>query len=160
MRSQVSRRHAVRAGALVSGLAGFAAVGCGDQQSSSPATASQVKGTLRVSHLGDKKQADFWAKSIGIFAQQHPQIQITGEPTWSWDNAKYIAEAVGGDAADLVWTSENYVTPLYARGVLQEVDPYVGKDKSFKPGDYFDSVLNAYKFRNKQAGWPVNWGAY
>ena len=155
----VSRRFLLSGAATGSALLGLAAVGCGEQAATRAPT-SQVKGTIRVSHLGDPKQAEFWKKSIAIFAQQNPSIQITGEPTWSWDNGKYIAEAVGGDAADLVWTSENYVTPLYARGVLQEVDPFVSKERSFKQADYFDSVINAYKFRNKQAGWPVNWGAY
>ncbi|HET7769074.1 MAG TPA: sugar ABC transporter substrate-binding protein [Chloroflexota bacterium] len=156
----ISRRRIVAGGAALTALVPALAACGGDAQQSAPSAATQVKGTIRFSHLGDPKQAGFWSKAAGIFSQQHPQIQLTAEPTWSWDNAKYIAEAVGDSAADVVWTSENYVTPLFARGVVQEVDQYVAKDKSFKPGDYFESVLTAYKFRNKQAGWPVNWGAY
>jgi multiple sugar transport system substrate-binding protein len=140
----------------------LAAAGCGGQgeQGSAPAGGTDVTGAIRFSHLSDQKQTDFWNKAGGLFSQQYPRIKLTLEPTWSWDNAKYIAGAVAGDAADVVWTSENYVTPLFARGVVQEVDPYLTKDKSFKAGDYFDTVLAAYKFRNKQAGWPVSWGAY
>lgn len=156
------RRHILRLGGAGSGVLALAAAGCGGaaEQASGPASSAQVRGSIRFSHLGDKKQADFWQKASGIFSQQNPQIQLSPEPTWSWNNEKYLAEAVAGDAADIVWTSENYVTPLFAKGVVQEVDPYLSRDKSFKPGEYFDSVLTAYKFRNKQAGWPVNWGAY
>ena len=154
-----TRRRVMAGGAALALTPALAACG-GDAQQSAPSASTQIKGAIRFSHLGDPKQAGFWTKAAGIFSQQFPQIQLTAEPTWSWDNAKYIAEAVADSAADVVWTSENYVTPLFARGVVQEVDQYVAKDKSFKPGDYFDSVLSAYKFRNKQAGWPINWGAY
>ena len=67
---------------------------------------------------------------------------------------------MGGDAADLVWTSENFVTPLFAKGVVREVDGYLSRDKSFKLADYYDTVINAYRFRGKQTGMPVNFGAY
>ena len=56
----------------------------------------------------------------------------------SWGKKKRVSRA-----PDVVWTSENYVTPLFTRGVVQEVDPYLTKDKGFKPSDYFDTVLNS-----------------
>jgi len=145
---------------MAGGLAALAAA-CGAGSTSEQAVPSApLKGTIRFSHLAQKPHPDVFTKLASQFQQQHPGVTVTAEPTWAWDNAKYIAEAVGGDAADVVWTSENYVTPLFTRGVVQEVDPYLTKDKAFKPADYFDTVLNSYKFRNKQTGLPILWGAY
>jgi multiple sugar transport system substrate-binding protein len=125
-----------------------------------PPSQAALKGTVRFSHLGQSPHPDVFAKLAARFQQENPGVAVTAEPTWSWDNAKYIAEAVGGDAADLVWTSENFVTPLFAKGIVREVDGYMSRDKSFKLSDYYDTVINAYKFRGKQAGMPINFGAY
>jgi multiple sugar transport system substrate-binding protein len=159
VRAPATRRRALGAaatGGLAALVAACSAGGGGEQA----APSAPLKGSVRFSHLAQKPHPDVFTKLAGQFQQQNPGVVVTAEPTWDWDNAKYIAEAVGGDAADIVWTSENYVTPLFAKGVAQEVDPYLSKDKSFKPGDYFDTVLTAYRFRNKQIGLPILWGAY
>ncbi|MDQ3703366.1 MAG: sugar ABC transporter substrate-binding protein [Chloroflexota bacterium] len=137
-----------------------AACGMGGGGGESAAPAAGLKGAIRFSHLGQKPHPDVFAKLAAQFQLQNPGVTVAAEPTWSWDNAKYIAEAVGGDASDLVWTSENFVTPLYAKGIVREVDGFLSKDRSFKLSDYYDTVINAYKFRGKQIGMPVNFGAY
>jgi multiple sugar transport system substrate-binding protein len=157
-----SRRRLVAGGALLplGALAAACSVGAGGGGGEQAPQAAAMKGTVRYSHLGQKPHPEVFAKLATQFQQANPGVTVTPEPTWSWDNAKFIAEAVGGDAADLVWTSENYVTPLYVKGVAREVDAYINRDKSFKLSDYYDTVVNAYKFRGKQAGLPVNFGAY
>ncbi|HXI19259.1 MAG TPA: extracellular solute-binding protein, partial [Chloroflexota bacterium] len=162
IRAAATRRRLIAGGALTSLGALGAACGIGGATGGSekPAQASTVKGTARFSHLGQKPHPDVFTKLASQFQQQNPGVTVMAEPTWSWDNAKYIAEAVGGDASDLVWTSENFVTPLFAKGVVREVDAFISKDRSFKPADYYDTVLTAYKFRGKQVGMPVNFGAY
>jgi multiple sugar transport system substrate-binding protein len=159
----VTRRQAM-GGVASFGVLALATAGCGafgaTDQGSGGTQGAALKGQVRFSHLGQKTHVDVFQKLVGQFQQQNPGVQVTAEPTWNWDNAKYIAEAVAGDAADVVWTSENFVTPLFAKGVVQEVDAYQSKDKAFKPAEYFDTVLGAYRFRNKQVGLPILWGAY
>jgi len=143
----------------LTGPLAFAA--CGPAADTGPAGPAQpLKGAIRYSHLSTKSHVDVFQKLAAQFQQANPAVQVTAEPTWKWDNAKYIAEAVGGDAADVVWTSENYVTPLYARGVVAELDSFITRDKTLKPADYFNTVFGAYKFRGKQVGLPILWGAY
>jgi multiple sugar transport system substrate-binding protein len=162
----VSRRRLISGGLLAPlGVLAGACVGGGSAGGSAGGAEGgpqpgALKGAIRFSHLGQIPHPDVFARLAGQFQQQNPGVTVTAEPTWSWDNAKYIAEAVGGDAADLVWTSENFVTPLFAKGVVREVDGYLSRDKSFKLADYYDTVINAYKFRGKQTGMPVNFGAY
>jgi multiple sugar transport system substrate-binding protein len=155
-----TRRAALSVGSIAAlgmlGAACSSGAGGGDEK---PAAAA-VKGAIRFSHLGQKPHPDVFTRLATQFQQQNPNVTVTAEPTWSWDNAKYIAEAVGGGASDIVWTSENFVTPLFAKGVVREVDDYISRDKSFKLADYYDTVIAAYKFRGKQVGLPVNFGAY
>lgn len=160
--SAATRRRLLRNGALapLGSLAAACAIGNSGPTAEQPAKTADLKGTVRFSHLGQKPHPDVFTKLASQFQQQNPGVTVTAEPTWSWNNAKYIAEAVGGDAADLVWTSENFVTPLFAKGVVRDVDAFMSKDRSFKLTDYYDTVINAYKFRGKQAGLPVNFGAY
>jgi len=157
-----TRRRLLAGAALTSLGALAAACGSGGTPSGTekPAPASTIKGAVRFSHLAQKPHPDVFTKLASEFQQQNPGVTVTAEPTWSWDNAKFIAEAVGGDTSDLVWTSENFVTPLFAKGVVREVDAYMSKDRSFKLADYYDTVIGAYKFRGKQVGMPVNFGAY
>src|SRR5688500_12888772 len=77
----MSRRTVVAGGAALATLVPALAACGGDAQQSAPSAATQVKGAIRFSHLGDPKQAGFWTKAAGIFSQQFPQIQLTAEPT-------------------------------------------------------------------------------
>src|SRR5687767_12674500 len=134
---------------------------CGAPGESGPAApARPLSGAVRFSHLSTKSHVDAFAAAAARFQELNPGVTVSAEPTWKWDNAKFIAEAVGGDTSDIVWSSENFVTPLYAKGVVGELDGYLSRDKTIKTADYFDSVLGAYKFRNKQVGLPILWGAY
>jgi multiple sugar transport system substrate-binding protein len=142
-----TRRHILAAGAAGTSalLAAACSTGGGNAGEGEKATQSALKGTVRFSHLGQKPHPDVFTKLASQFQQQNPGVTVLAEPTWNWDNAKFIAEAVGGDTSDIV---------------VKEVDGYLSRDKSFKMGDYYDTVVNAYKFRGKQAGLPVNFGAY
>ena len=158
-RGAATRRRILAGGAAVLPVVA-AACGVGGGGSEQAPQQVALKGSIRFSHLGQKPHPDVFTKLAAQFVAQHPGVTVSAEPTWNWDNAKYIAEAVGGDTSDLVWTSENFVTPLYAKGVVREVDGHMNKDRSFKLADYYDTVINAYKFRGKQVGMPVNFGAY
>jgi multiple sugar transport system substrate-binding protein len=138
----------------------LAACGASGDAGTAATQSKPLGGTIRFSHLSTKSHVDAFAAAATRFQALHPGVTVSAEPTWKWDNAKFIAEAVGGDTSDVVWTSENFVTPLYAKSVVAELDGYLSKDKSLKTADYFDSVLNAYKFRGKQVGLPILWGAY
>jgi multiple sugar transport system substrate-binding protein len=95
------------------------------------------------------------------FQKEHPGVQVALEPSPDWSNAaKFIAAAVAGDAADVLWATETTDTMYFVKDVIQPIDAFITKDRQFKIGDYFDTVIAAYKFRGKQLGLPLLWGAY
>ena len=137
-----------------------AACGASGQAGDKPAPSAALKGAVRFSFLAQKPHPDVFTKLAGRYQELNPGVTVTAEPSWSWDIAKFTAESVAGAASDVVWMSDNYVTQFFTKGVVREVDSYLSKDRSFKMADYFDTVIEAFKFRNKQIGLPLTFGAY
>jgi multiple sugar transport system substrate-binding protein len=163
MASLVSRRQAIGGASLAAlgGVIGLAATGCGAGASEAPAPAKALSGKVRFTMPPDATYTGPMNKVKEVFQQRNPAVQISLEPSPDWaDNAKLVAAAVAGDAADIAWTTEQLVTPLYVKDIIQPLDDYASKDRQFKSADFFDTVVAAYKFRNKQVGLPLLWGAY
>lgn len=137
------------------------AMGCAGRGSGPAARpAGDVTGTVRLAHLNMPTHIPIFQKLAARFQEQNPRIQVTAEPTHTWDNAKIIASAVGGAAQDVVWTAENVLTQLYIKGIIADLDDLIAKDRQFKKADYYEAPYEAFKFRGKQIGVPIYWGAY
>ena len=117
-------------------------------------------GKIRFSYVGGQPNDTVFSKLAGQFNAQNPGAQVSVEGTWNWDNNKYLVQASGGDAADVVWSSETYAPQLSIAGATSDLDSYIAKDAQFKASDYFQTVLDAYKYQGKQVGLPILWGAY
>ncbi|HEX2033446.1 MAG TPA: sugar ABC transporter substrate-binding protein [Chloroflexota bacterium] len=67
---------------------------------------------------------------------------------------KVIAMVASGTAPDLFWTHA-YVSPNLAKlGLLQDINPYIRRDKDFKTSNYFEAPLKDYEADGKQYGVP------
>jgi multiple sugar transport system substrate-binding protein len=144
--------------ALGGGL--LAAAGCrpGGQGAPRPPALS---GEVRLSYTEGPTWTAAFTKLAEQFRQLHPSVQVAVEPTFtSGNNTKYIASAVAGSAADLVFTTESLDTQLYVKDIIQPLDAFIARDPQFKAAAYFDTVMAAYKFRGKQIALPILWGAY
>jgi multiple sugar transport system substrate-binding protein len=67
---------------------------------------------------------------------------------------KVIAMVASGTAPDVFWTHA-YVTPnLIKLGLLNDISPYIKKDKDFKTSNYFEAPFKDYEADGKQYGVP------
>jgi len=66
------------------------------------------------------------------FQQQHSGTQVSAEGTWNWDNNKFIVQAAGGNAADVVWSDETYDTQLFTAGVTSALDSYLAHGRAIQ----------------------------
>ncbi|WP_159886927.1 ABC transporter substrate-binding protein [Paenibacillus puerhi] len=83
---------------------------------------------LRIMWWGDQKRADRTNEALRKFEEKHPNIKIVGEfaPSSGYFD-KLNTQLASGTAPDLFFLGGNVVD--YAnKGVLLELDPYVGKE--------------------------------
>lgn len=146
--------------ALVSSAAASAVTTSAPVAVAASTKAAVLGGKIRFSYTGGPPMDAVYGKLTSTFNANHPGAQVAATGDWNWDNNKYIVQASGGDAADVVWTSETFNTQLWIAGVTHTLDSFIATDAQFKPGDYFDTVIKAYQYQGKQIGLPMLWGAY
>jgi multiple sugar transport system substrate-binding protein len=134
--------------------------------SSSTATVSAASksaaasGKIRFSYTPGNDFQTVYTKLASQFQAQNPGTQVAVEGTWNWDNNKYLVQASGGDAADVVWSDETYAPELYVAGATRALDDFIAVDHQYNPSDYFPNAIAALKFQGKQIGLVMEWGAY
>ena len=117
-------------------------------------------GKIRFSYTPGPAFKKVYEGLASQFQQENSGTQVAAEGTWDWDNNKYIVQATGGDAADVVWSDETYDTQLWIAGVTQALDSYIAKDGQYKTEDYFESPMAGYRFQGKQIGLSMLCGPY
>lgn len=109
----------------------------GSTAPSGSASASQASGNtggdaqqveLRMSWWGDQARADLTNKAIQLFEQKNPNIKITGEfAPFDGYFDKLNTQLASDTAPDIFFLGGNVID--YAnKGVLLDLDPYVGKE--------------------------------
>lgn len=81
---------------------------------------------------------------------------IQGDPGGSavHAQAKLIALVASGTPPDLFWTHA-YITPnLIKLGLLEDISPYMRRDRDFNPANYFEAPFKDYEANGKQYGIP------
>lgn len=108
--------------------AGGADGGTGSSGQNEGGNASQEQVELRVMWWGDQKRADRTNQVLELFNKKYPNIKVLGEfaPATGYFD-KLNTQLASGTAADIFFLGGNVVD--YAnKGVLLELDPYVGKE--------------------------------
>ncbi|WP_019534714.1 ABC transporter substrate-binding protein [Paenibacillus ginsengihumi] len=109
-----------------SGGGGGASSGTQDGGGGDSGAAKQVE--LRIMWWGDQKRADKTNEALRKFEEKHPNIKVVGEfaPSSGYFD-KLNTQLASGTAPDVFFLGGNVVD--YAnKGVLLELDPYVGKE--------------------------------
>lgn len=127
--------------------------------SAAPKSAAAA-GKIRFSYTPGNDFQTVFTKLASQFEAQNPGTQVTTEGTWNWDNNKYLVQASGGDAADVVWSDETYAPELYIAGATRALDAFIAVDHQYQPSDYFPNALAALNYQGKQIGLVMDWGAY
>jgi multiple sugar transport system substrate-binding protein len=100
---------------------------------------------LRVMWWGDQKRADMTNQALRKFEEKNPNIKVIGEfaPSSGYFD-KLNTQLASGTAPDVFFLGGNMVD--YAnKGVLLELDPYVGKDLSLTDMDKTMIDYGTYK---------------
>ncbi|MBB6729523.1 ABC transporter substrate-binding protein [Cohnella zeiphila] len=117
------------------------ASGSSPSASSSSAGGDQKQVELRMMWWGDQTRADLTNKAIELFEQKNPNIKVTGEfgPNDGYFD-KLNTQLASGTAPDIFFLGGN-VTDYASKGVLLDLDPYVGKQLNL---DDMDTTMVQY----------------
>ncbi len=125
-----------------------------------PATTSQGAGTaanpvtITWSYWGDKDETEINEKIIKEFEKRNPAIKVN-ILNESWTNyfTKLKTEWVGDKTPDVMFLS--FITSYAKEGLLENIEPYLAKDKAeVKLGDFYEGLLNSFRYNNDLYGLP------
>lgn len=71
--------------------------------------------------------------------------ELVGETSYDDAAPKLTAELAAGKMPDLLDLSDLPYNHLAAKGLLEDLYPYIDADKELSRGDYFDNILSAYE---------------
>jgi multiple sugar transport system substrate-binding protein len=125
-----------------------------------PPTVTPRPGTKAITFLerAGQNYQNFFKQAIDNFQQQQPGYSVLAEYSTSYHD-KLIAEVAGGTAPDVVFTSDDDLFSLAAKGVVIDIGPYFTRDKLNK-SDWFDIALSPQFLRGKQYAMPLDLGVW
>ncbi|HEV7216179.1 MAG TPA: sugar ABC transporter substrate-binding protein [Chloroflexota bacterium] len=125
-----------------------------------PPTVTPRPGTKAITFLerAGQNYQNFFKQAIDNFQQQQPGYSVLAEYSTSYHD-KLIAEVAGGTAPDVVFTSDDDLFSLAAKGVVIDIGPYFTRDKLNK-SDWFDIALTPQFLRGKQYAMPLDLGVW
>jgi multiple sugar transport system substrate-binding protein len=131
----------------------------GTGQGEAPA-ASKGPTTLRVSaQVGSGSNVPQWQPVWDAWAQQHPTVKLDtegfiGSPVTEY-RTKLLTSLAGGELFDAVHLHISITGDFVAKGLTRPLDTLAGKDKEVKLDDFPQFLLDAYKWKGKLQGLPV-----
>ena len=125
-----------------------------------PPTVTPRPGTKAITFLerAGQNYQNFFKQAIDKFQQEQPGYSVLAEYSTSYHD-KLIAEVAGGTAPDVVFTSDDDLFSLAAKGVVIDIGPYFTRDKLNK-SDWFDIALTPQFLRGKQYAMPLDLGVW
>lgn len=120
--------------------------------------AGQVE--LTVLHWGDKAEDKIVADLIAEFEKNNPDVRVlrsnVGSPAQLQTKLQTMLAA--GEPPDLFYLIFEKVAAFASQDVLEEIEPYVERDRAAKVADcpdladFFPSTLNAFRFNTQTRG--------
>ncbi|KQU95045.1 ABC transporter substrate-binding protein [Devosia sp. Root105] len=110
---------------------------------------SRAEDTLmRMAWWGGQSRAERTLQALAIYAQQHPGHTVDTEYL-GWDDywPRIATQSAGGNAPDVLQMDIEYLAEYASRGVLLDLDSYVGSALSV--GDFDPAVLDNGKVGGK-----------
>ncbi|MCC6485686.1 MAG: sugar ABC transporter substrate-binding protein [Armatimonadetes bacterium] len=101
--------------------------------------------TLRLVLWGTPKDEASINDSLERFYKTHPNIRVKLEITpHARVFDKLLISFAGGRAPDVSRVSSLWFYPLAAKGVLEDLDPFITQDKTFDLPDFYDVALDGW----------------
>jgi multiple sugar transport system substrate-binding protein len=152
-------RNTLVLGLAVLGLAlGIAAAGLGADDGAAAPQAKQLSGTVELSGWQTGAvEDDLLRQVIASFEQKYPNIKVKYTPLGGDYDATMLAKFAAHKPPDVFYVN-GHVFPVWVpQGVLASLTPYV-KKFHFNTKPFFPRLLNGFKYKGQQYGFPKDWG--
>ncbi|MBI4971149.1 MAG: sugar ABC transporter substrate-binding protein [Candidatus Omnitrophica bacterium] len=124
--------------------------GCAKKESSTNGAV-----TVKVAFWGSPEEIEIITNSINGWQQAHPNIHVRFEHTpFGGYVSKILTRIAGGAAPDVICTEVNYFVSFASKGVLENLNPYIEKDKEFSKAAFFPEVLDRFTVNGKLLAIP------
>jgi len=101
--------------------------------------------TLRMVVWGTAADEKTWNEKLKLFYKDHPHIRVRLEFTpWERTFDKLLISTAGGKAPDASIISSIWFVPCAAKGLLEDLGPYVERDKNFDIEDFYPAAINGW----------------
>ncbi len=92
---------------------------------------------------------------LDLFMKQNPDIEvILGNESWGayWDKLQTLFAS--GEGPDVFLLGSYYVVDFYKKGILENLQPYINKDKDIDEKNFFKPPVELYKFNGNLYALP------
>jgi multiple sugar transport system substrate-binding protein len=106
---------------------------------------------LRMTVWDKQEDLDFYKQAFKEFYKTHPNIRVEVESVpWLRMFDKLLISTAGGRTPDVSRVSSTYFTPCAAKGLLDDLDPYIAGDPSFDIRDFYGPAVEGWgKYKGK-----------
>ena len=110
---------------------------------------------LRFTTFGSQEEYDVWDEIIGMWKQEHPNIDVVQEPMpWTNLTEKMIANAMGGTAADVQRLQLSNASRFNLLGMFLPLDDFINGPDGVDLDIYFESGLQMFNWNGVQYAFP------
>ncbi|MCL6519891.1 MAG: sugar ABC transporter substrate-binding protein [Armatimonadetes bacterium] len=114
--------------------------GCSGKKQTKPNTVM-----LRMVVWGTAADEKAWNEKLKTFYKKHPNIRVRLEFTpWERTFDKLLISTAGGNPPDASIISSVWFVPCAAKGLLEDLGPYVANDKEFDLEDFYPAAINGW----------------
>lgn len=142
----------------VGGVGVLAACGQAGTAESPPTTA---KAPASIRHLARGSDAYFQLQHelADDFHTRNPHITVEIDETPSDFYKKFVTQAASGTPPDSIFECDCDLGASVRNGLVEQLDPWLAKEKRFKPDAYFDVTWYASTYKGKRWGLPWDGGS-
>ncbi len=103
------------------------------------------KTLVKVAFWGSPDEIDIITNSISDWQVLHPDIKVRFEHTpYGGYVSKILTRIAGGAAPDIICTEVNYFVSFASKNVLENLNPFIENDSTFKTSTFFPEVLDRF----------------
>lgn len=118
--------------------------------------------TLRMFVWGSAADEQKWNDKLKRFYATHPNVKVRLEYVVNERHLqKLLIATAGNKAPDATVVSSIWFVPAASKGLLEDLGPYVAKDKDFDLSDFFPQAVDGWgRYKGKLYGIPAGVDVY
>ena len=100
---------------------------------------------LRMTVWDKQEDLDFYKEQLKQFYKKNPNVRVEIEAVpWVRMFDKLLVSTAGGRSPDVSRISSVWFTPCAAKGLLENLDPYIENDTEFDINDFYKSAVEGW----------------